>query len=52
MGNYNVPILSGFWSEMGEGLRYGFLWLVWGLIEGLMWILDGLQSAFFFITGV
>ena len=47
-----IPILTDFGEWIGKGLMDAFLSLIWGLLTGLMWILDSLQRAFFFITGV
>ena len=52
MGRFTIPILSNFLEQIGDGVVNALLKLVWSLIKGLMFILDGLQEAFFFITGV
>lgn len=46
-----IPILSDLGAWIGNGIIDALLSLVWGALTGLMWILDRIQSAFFFLTG-
>lgn len=48
MGIFRIPISNA----LIDGIVDALLSLVWSILTGLMWIVDQLQTAFFFITGV